>query len=83
MAKANKLEKELATYTENLSDLLSRAGKYVLIKGDHIEGTYDSYADALQAGYKEFGLEPFLVKQIAPTERILSFTRDYEFVCPQ
>lgn len=75
------LEKELQTYAEHLSELLASAGKYVLIKGSNVEGTFDTYGDALQAGYTKFQLDEFLVKQIAPSEKVMSFTRDYAFEC--
>lgn len=78
---AKTLEKELATYTAKLPDLQDKSGKYVLIKGDAIEGVYDSYSDALKFGYERFKLEPFLVKQIAPDERVLHFTRDLATAC--
>jgi hypothetical protein len=69
------LEKELATYQANLSTLKDREGKWVLIQGERIVDTYSSYDDALKAGYKEFGLEPFLVKQILAIEPIFYFSR--------
>ena len=75
------LERELKTYESNLPKLLSKQGKYVLIHGDEIKGIFDSYEDALNSGYKQFALEPFLVKQIAPAERIAFFTRDIGLAC--
>ena len=75
------LEREMKTYSDHLVDLVAHAGKCVLIKGDVIDGTFDTYSDALKAGYEKHKLEPFLVKQIAPSERMMSFTRDYEFAC--
>ena len=70
------LEKELATYNRLLPELLAKQGKFVLIKGDDQAGIFDTYQDALAAGYAQFKLEPFLVKQIAPAERVSYFTRD-------
>ena len=74
-------EKELATYNEKLSELQRDAGKFALIKGDKIEGIFDTYADALKVGYERFKLERFLVKQISTTEQILHFTRDLVSPC--
>ena len=74
-------EKELATYNEKLPELQRDSGKFVLIKGDKIEGIFDTYADALNVGYERFNLEPFFVKQIAPAEQILHFTRDIVSTC--
>lgn len=70
------LEKEIATYNRLLPDLLAKQGKFVLIKGDEQAGIFDTYQDALAAGYSQFKLEPFLVKQIAPASQIAFFTRD-------
>ncbi len=69
------LEKELATYQAKLPELKQHEGKYVLIQGDKIVDTFNTYEDALKAGYKQFGLEPFLVKQILMVEPVFCFTR--------
>lgn len=71
------LERELATYREHLSSLLANEGKYVVIKGeDFILSPFDTYDQALAAGYERFGPDPFLVKQIRQHEPIMHFTRD-------
>lgn len=70
------LEQELKTYEENKERLLSEAkGKFVLIKGDKIIGIYVSQEDALAEGYKRFGNEEFLVKEITEIEPVNFFTR--------
>ena len=69
------LERELAVYNEHLMDLLANAGKYVVVRGEVIEGPFDSDEDALQAGYDTFGVVPFLVKQISRVEPIRYFSR--------
>ncbi len=72
------LARELATYEQHKNELVStNEGKFVLIHGDEIAGVWDTYKDALAAGYKQFGMEPFLVKQIQGIERVLFFTRDF------
>jgi len=58
------LERELQTYKNRLTELLAHEGKFVLIRGDEVAGTWDTYEDALRAGYDKFGLNPFLVKRI-------------------
>lgn len=63
------LEKELQTYQDNLQNLLSNEGKFALIHGSDVVGTFDTFPDALNAGYKLFGLDPFLVKQIQAVEQ--------------
>lgn len=75
------LERELATYSQSLPTLQANTGKFVLIKNDDIVDIYDTYADALRVGYERFKLEPFLVKQIAPAEQVLQFTRELNFTC--
>jgi hypothetical protein len=65
----NTLEKELETYREKLPGLLLEEGRFALIHGNEVAGTFDTYADALNEGYKLFKLEPFLVKEIQAIEQ--------------
>ena len=74
-------DRELATYARKLPELQVNTGKFVLIKDDDIEGVYDTYADALRAGYEKHKLDRFLVKQIAPAESIHQFSRDLVPAC--
>lgn len=74
-------EKELATYYQKLPELLQHSGKYVMIKDAAIVGVFDSYRDAITAGYSKFKMDPFLVKQITPASEIYNFTRDLETAC--
>jgi hypothetical protein len=73
---ADELKKELETYERKKADLLSQAGKYVVIKGDDVIGIFESYADGLKIGYEKCGLTPFLVKRIQAIEPINLITRD-------
>ena len=75
------LEKELETYQKSLPELLSQEGKFALIHGGEVAGTYGTYEDALQVGYERFGLTPFLIKQIQTVERVQFFTRDIAPSC--
>src|SRR5262245_33773914 len=72
------LEKELETYKRELPRLIQEGGqgKFALVHGDSVDSVWDTWKDALQAGYDRFGLEPFLVKEIQETERPVFFTRD-------
>ena len=81
MTTQSPLQKEVETYNAKLPELVSSIGKFVLIKGDVVEGVFDTYADALKIGYERFKLEPFLVKQIAPAEQIQFFTRELDLEC--
>ncbi len=79
MASADVLKTELETYEREKERLLGESeGKYALIYGDSVVGVWDTYEDALKAGYSQFGLTPFLVKQVQRMERICSFTRDLD-----
>ena len=75
------LDKELATYKRMLSSLMTQEGKFALIAGDKLLGTFDTYSDALAEGYREMGLKPFLVKRISSVEVISYFTRDFRRTC--
>lgn len=63
------LHEEIDTYVRHLPELLRNQGKFV-IEGVEVAGTFDSYQDALTAGYQRFKLASFLVKQIVAVERI-------------
>ena len=77
MCNLERLKTELETYEREKSKLVMESeGKYVLIHGNQIAGIWDTYQDALSAGYSAFGLEPFLVKQIRGIEQVQFFTRD-------
>ena len=68
------LDEELGTYERHRSDLLRESeGKFVLVKGATVVDVYESQEDALRRGYREFGNEPFLVKQVVEIEVPLNF----------
>ncbi len=71
----NVLMEELKTYEKHKQDLIkSSNGKYVLIKGSEIIGTYESQRDAINTGIEKFGNTPFLVKKIEEIEQRQNFT---------
>ena len=70
------LEKEVETYQRELPSLLKDEGKFVVIHESEVEGSFDTYDDALKIGYDKFGLKDFLVKKIEASERVLFFTRE-------
>ena len=45
-------------------------GKYALIKGEHLQGVYDSDSSAFEAGVCEWGDESFLIKEVLREDRI-------------
>jgi hypothetical protein len=68
------LETELATYEEHRDELLAVAeGKYVPIKGREVAGVFESKADAITLGYRDFGNVPFLVKRVDRVETPAQF----------
>ena len=70
------LEKELETFERLKPELLLReSGKYAVILGDELLGTYDTLDDALQAGYAKYKLAQFMVKRVDPFERAMVITR--------
>lgn len=70
------LATELETFRKMLPELLDRKNRFALIAGTDLLGVYDTYGDALTAGYAERGLAPFLVKQIAMIDAVANFTRN-------
>jgi hypothetical protein len=64
------LHEEIDTYIRHLPELLRNQGKFVLIKGAEVAGIFDSYRDAVTAGYQRFKRSPFLVKRIVAVERV-------------
>jgi len=72
---ATPFERELAFFERHRVDLLNRApGKFVLIKAEKLVDIFDTEIDAVRAGYRQFGNEPFLVKQIVDADIPLNFT---------
>lgn len=72
----NSLQKEIDTYRAKKAEMLrEHANKWVLIKGDVIEGFYESYEVALRTGYERHKLTGFLVKQILLIDPVLHAIR--------
>jgi hypothetical protein len=79
------LATELAAFERELPRLLSEGedGRWVVIGGDEIAGLWDTFDDAIQAGYARFLTQPFLVQEVfselrnarRPTQRTSSFSR--------
>jgi hypothetical protein len=63
------LRKELETYAAHKAELLGSAeGRYALVHGDEVAGTWETEQDAIAEGYRRYGNVPFLVKQIVDVE---------------
>lgn len=53
---ATTFQKELAVYEAKKRELLAEAaGKFIVIRGEELAGIWDTYEDALQAGYEISG----------------------------
>jgi hypothetical protein len=69
-------ETELKTYQKLLPELLQNEGKFVVINGEKKLGIYDTYSEALSAGYKEYGANAqFFVQKITPVQTVAFVTR--------
>jgi hypothetical protein len=70
-SRAASLNREQAVYEANLCRWLSdHEGGYVLIKGNTVDGFYESREEALTAGYARFGIGALFVKQVSSTEPV-------------
>jgi hypothetical protein len=69
------LQDELAFYNANVATLVSEhRDEFVLIRDKKIVGFFATSREALDRGYKEFGNEPFLVRQCSEVQRRVLFT---------
>lgn len=68
----DKLAQEIATFEKHRADLeKSHPGKFVLIKGDEVLGTFDTFENAAAEGVRLFPKEDFLIRQIgAPVAQL-------------
>ncbi len=75
------LDRDLAKFRELLPTLKASEGKFALVYNGELKGVFETYSDALDAGYKLAKLEPFLVRRISSAEYVAYFTRDIEAAC--
>jgi hypothetical protein len=68
---------ELEAFRRELPRLIAEGhqGKYALIHEAAVAGIYDSVDEALNAGYSQFELMPFLVRQVTDHEEPRFFSR--------
>ena len=72
------LDLEIKTFEANREKLVTEfKDRFVLIKGNEILGNFGAYEDALAEGYKRFGNEEFLVKQVKEDELVNFFARSF------
>src|SRR5258707_12686494 len=62
---SNMLKQERRFYDERLEQWLARfPGRFVLVKGAKLIGTFDTVEEALAEGGRQFGLASFLVRRV-------------------
>ena len=73
MVSTGQFSDELRVFEQHRQDWSrSHPGEFVVIHGDQIaDGFFETYADALRAGLRSFGVQSgFLVKQVWVTEPV-------------
>jgi hypothetical protein len=69
------LEEEVAFFNENRAEWLAKQqNRVALVKGRELIGMFDTEEQAIMEGARRFGMKPFLVKRVLPT--------DSEFTAP-
>lgn len=67
------LSTELGFFEAHRAEWLrAAAGKWALVRGEELVGTFDTAENAYVEGVRRFGNTSFLVKQIAPTDTVHS-----------
>jgi hypothetical protein len=63
------LDREAKVFEQHIDEWRkTRLGQFVLIKGDQVIDFFPSLEQAFRAGTGRFGLEPFSVRQIVPSD---------------
>ncbi|MBY0527845.1 MAG: hypothetical protein K2R98_30895 [Gemmataceae bacterium] len=73
------IKQEIATYLRELPRLLAdgNEGKFALVKGDEVVSVWDTFDDACEAGYAQFGIDrPFLAQPIDSRDQRRPFPSD-------
>ena len=59
------LDREIATYDKRKAELeRHHKGKWALIRGEELEGVFDTFENAANAGVERFGAGPFLIRKV-------------------
>lgn len=63
------LEKEFKYYIDNQNELVKKyLGKFLVIIGEQVVGSYDSYEESLSESQKKYEIGKFLIQQCLPGE---------------
>jgi hypothetical protein len=66
---AGPLAEERKFFAEQQSEWKkAHVGKFILVKGKQLTGTFNRAEDAVAEGARRFGTEPFLVRNVEQTE---------------
>ncbi|MDO9577210.1 MAG: hypothetical protein Q7J16_04945 [Candidatus Cloacimonadales bacterium] len=69
------LEKEFAFFTANRSQLIEEYnGKFIVIVGEEVKGSFESKLDALKEGVDKFGLGKFFIEFCTKDENFYNWT---------
>jgi len=68
------LETEVAFYNSQKKDWLRHyEGKFALIKGTELLGTYTTWQEAFDDGVQKLGNVPFLIRQVQEKDDVVQF----------
>lgn len=71
------LKQEYQVFKQKLPELLrTMEGKFVLIHGSEVAGSWEDEDSAYTAGCQKFGMEPFLVMLVVEQEEPVQFFVD-------
>jgi hypothetical protein len=69
------IHQEIQTFEQHYSSIRRKVGKYVLIQGSIVVDYFDTYKEAIDAGYEMFGLQNFFVRQVRENESPINVMR--------
>lgn len=68
------LEQELEFFNSHKQELLEHhRNQFALIKGNQLIGTFTTWEEAFDAGVKQLGNVPFLIKRVQEEEEVVQF----------
>ena len=68
------LQEELEFFAANRAKWLEgHRGEFAVVRGETLLGFFPTFAAAYDAGVTEFGLEPFLIRDVAETDHDAQF----------
>ncbi len=68
------LEQELEFFYSHKQELLEHhKNQFALIKGNQLIGTFTTWEEAFDAGVKQLGNVPFLIKRVQEEEEVVQF----------